>query len=397
MTSKYAIIVMCLASCNLGPLADDPIDSGIPPKEDAPPPPEDGKVPFQFILPPGTVVPSTATDNAILVQIRINDGVVDPNVTTGVHPPIPRGTGKVAGNVNVRFWNFGPTPIEGIGGVFPIAVVAPLFVFGTFDDAGVVFTPSTTHPQLIDSIPGDVRYSPIRRVVNVPFTPLYAGELITSVDALNEAIERGLVGDPVNDVMIDPVTPTTKSNTFINLPVVLPTATLEVGPLATDVITPRQVYGGGFLVDVFEIGTKFGRQPFRNNFVPIGQVSGLQTGVPAADGSLPTAIDPKLVFQYPIPTAAPLANAPNYSPVATDITVRLASGVAPTAILADNACPADSVCAGGAGFPGADLFKRAANGAITGAINGFFPARVSTFTVQLTTNNIQLQFEEGLP
>jgi hypothetical protein len=214
----------------------------------------------------------------------------------------------------------------------------------------------------------------------VPFTAMYAGEQITSLEALNEAVERGLVGEPVNDVLLGAV----NSNTFINLPVVLPGTTLEVGPLTTDVLPPRQVYGRGFLVDVFELGTKFGRQAFRNGFVPLGQASGLQTGVPAADGSLPTAIDSKLVFQYAIPTAAAAANTPNYSPLAFDVTVRLTSnpvpGVAPAAIVADG-----------------DLFKRAANGAISGAITAFFTTTVASFTIGTVPNNLQLQFEEGLP
>ncbi len=355
MAAKYSIVVMCLAGCDmLSPRVPDPAalpDAAPPP--DLPPPP-DGPAPFVDVLPPGAVVPRVDTNAELLVQIRINDGLSDAALTAsgGV---VTRGTGKSAG-ATVRFWNFGPAPVEGT-----IAVVAPLYIFGTVDDQGI-FTPLPDHPPLIDTVPGDTRYSPMRRVINVPVTSTYAGERITSLAALTEAVERGLVGDPVND------------GTWVNMPVVLPGTTLEVGPTGAEPLPAKQVYGRGYLVDVFELGTSLGRQPFRSGFLPIGQASGLQTGVPAADGSLPTAIDAQLVFQFAIPTVAPTVF--SYSPLAADVTVRLADNVAPSSITAD-----------------ANLFKRSA----TGAITAFFPATVSTFTIGTTVTNLQLQFAEGSP
>lgn len=354
MTANYSIILICLAGCNLGPRVADPPDAA--PAIDAPPRPDapDGGVVFVDLLPAGTVIPSISTNPELLAQIKINDGLVDAALLAsgGV---VTRGTGKSAG-VSVRFWNFGVAPVE-----LGIAVAAPCYVFGTVENS--VFTPLPNHPQLIDTLPGDIRYSPIRRYITVPVTPLYAGELITSVAALGEAIERGLVTDPVPD------------GTWMNLPVVLPGTTLEVAPAPAAPLPPRQVYARGYLVDVFELGTSLGRQPLRSGFIPIGQQSLLQTGVATGTPpTLPVATDPQPVFQFPIPTVAPTVF--SYSPLATDVTVRLAAGIAPSAITSD-----------------LDLFRRSA----TGAMTAYVPGNVDSFVVGVTTTNIQLQYTEGFP
>jgi len=340
MTAKTSIVLALIAGCNLEPRVDDP--------PDAPKAPD-----TTTILPPGSDVPSVATNPELLVQIRINDGLVDGTLmmNNGV---VVRGTGKAAG-VTVRFWNFGAAPVE-----TGIAVAAPLYVFGTLE--GTVFTPLPNHPALIDTLPGDTRYSPIRRVINVPVNASYAGGLITTMAALQEAVALGQVGEPVSD------------GTWINMPVVLPGTTLEVSTGVT--MMPKQVYGRGYRIDAFELGTSLGRQPFRTGFVPLGQASGLQTGVATGvPPTLPVAIDSQPVFQYGIPTAPP-GTVFSYSPLATDVTVRLANGVAPTAITSDT-----------------DLYKRSA----TGTVTAYFTETVSSFTVQTTVNNIQLQFADGAP
>ena len=344
MTAKFSIIILCLAGCDLGPRVPDPAM------------PDAFQAGFTDLLPAGTDVPSLGTNPELLVQVRINDGLSDLALmmNNGV---VTRGTGKSAG-ATVRFWNFGPATVDS-----GFAVAAPVYVIGR-DEAGV-FTPLTEHPRLIDTIPGDVRYTAVRRVINVPVTDKYKGELITTVAALGEALELGLVGEPVPD------------GTWVNLPVVLPGTTLEVGdPLVTPPVAATEVFGVGYRVDVFELGTSLGRQPLRMGFLPVGQASGLQTGVPTGvPPTLPTSIDPQPVFQYAIPTAPP-GTTFSYSPLATDVTVRLATNVAPTAIISD-----------------ADLFKRSA----TGAITAFYTDTVSTFTIQTTVNNLQLQFVEGSP
>jgi hypothetical protein len=346
---RYSSVIICLVGCNIGPrVSDVPVDA--PPLPDAPPE-------VSSILPPGTAVPSIVANAELINQIRINDGLNDATLTMngGV---VVRGTGKSAG-ATVRFWSFGAAPVEG-----NFAIAAPLYVFGTLDDAGV-FTPLPDHPPLIDTICGDLRYSALRRVINVPVTAKYGGELITTMAALADAIELGLVGDPVAD------------GTWVNMPVVLPGTMLEVGdPTLTPPVPTKQVYGRGYVVDVFELGTSLGRQPLRNGSIPIGQSSSLQSGV--ATGTPPvlsTAVDPQPVFQYAIPTAPP-GMVFSYSPVTTDVVVRLATGIAPSAIVSD-----------------ADLFKRSS----TGSITGYYVTNVATYTVTTTVNNLQLQFAEGAP
>jgi hypothetical protein len=343
MRAKLLIVVIGLTGCKI-----NPIGSNTPPDG----PPADAAI----ILPAGSMVPSISTNAELIDQIRINEGL---NYSTlmsngGI---VTLSTGK-SGGATVSYWNFGPATLE----TNNITVLAPMYVFGTMDGSGT-FTPLSTHPPLIDSVPGDTRYSAFRRVVDVTVTTTYAGQLFTSTDALTAAINLGLVDTPVAD------------GTWVNLPVVLPNLMLEVGSTAPPLPT-RQVYAEGYLVDVFELGTSLGRQPLKNGMVPVGQASSLLSGV--ATGSppvMPTTPDAQPVFQYAIPTAPPTTT-PNYTPVTTTVTVQLASGIAPSSVTADN-----------------QLFVRSSSGAIT----GYYVDNVASFTVTTTTNNMQIQFTDGEP
>src|SRR5262249_8191794 len=150
--------------------------------------------------------------------------------------------------------------------------------------------------------------------------------------------------------------------TWVNMPVVLPNTKLEV---STGVTAPTKlVFARGYQVDVFELGTSLGQQPLRANLVPTGQASSLLSGVPTGvPPSLPIAPDAQPVFQFAIPAAGPMPGAPNYSPVTTEVDVRLATGVDPTMISADS-----------------DLFKRG----VTGAISSYYTDHVASFTVTTT-------------
>jgi hypothetical protein len=352
--NKHLFIVFCLAACDLGPRVADPPDAPRPP--DAAP---DSLV-YKSLLPAGSTVPSTSENPELLLQIRINDGLVDAALMMAGNV-VTRGTGRSNG-ATVRFWNFGVAPTTSDSG---IAVLAPLYVFGRVENS--VFTPLTDHPRMIDTLPGDTRYSPIRRVINVAVTSKYKGELITSLEALNEALELGLVEDPVAD------------GTWLNMPVVLPGTRLEVAAAPAPPADAIQVFGRGHKVDVFELGTSLGRQPFRAGFMPIGQASGLLSGV--ATGTPPTkpaTANPSLVFQFAIPTQVATFS---YSPLAADVQVRLVDGVdasptAATPIMSDS-----------------ELFTRNAAGAIT----AYKSNTVESFTVSTVVSNIQLQFAEGSP
>lgn len=350
--TKLFSLVLALAGCDrLGPRVDDltvdasPADGTLDP--DTSP---DGP---RFVLPAGSTVPHASDNAGLLAQIRLNDGLSDSalEASGGV---LARSVGK-AGGATVAFWNFGAAQVAG-----NFAVVAPVYVL--VDTDGV--TP-IGHPMLLDSIPGDSRYSQVRRIVLVPITASYAGELLTRTEAIGEALELGLISEPI------------AAGTWRSLPVVPPDTTLEVGGTAPP-LAPTEVYAAGHIVTVFPLGGAFAIQPLRNGGVPVGQesrlISGVATGTPPV---MPTSADAQPVFQYPIPTAAPTTT-PNYTPLATQIDVRLTTGVAPTAITADT-----------------QLFRRSA--AVTGSINGYLTDTVASFTITTAVTMRHIQFQEGSP
>jgi hypothetical protein len=337
ITSTRFVVCCALVACRLDPrVPDDALTS-------------------TAILPAGSTVPSIGDNAELLAQIQLNDGLSDAALAAsgGV---VTRSTGKAAG-APVMYWNFGAVPIES-----GFAVAAPAYVLA-HDNGDGTFTPLDTHPYLLDTICGDVRYSPIRRVIYVPVTSAYAGQLLPTMTALADARTLGLVGEAV------------PAGTWINLPVVLPGTKLEVSAGVT--APTKQVFARGYRVDVFELGTSLGQQPLRNGLVPTGQasslLSGVATGVPP---SLPVAPDAQPVFQFAIPAGPPMPNAPNYSPIAAEVDVRLATGVDPTMVMADG-----------------DLFKRNA----AGAISGYYVDKVASFTVTTTVTDRQVQYVDGAP
>lgn len=337
MSSARFVTLPLLAACRLGPQVPDEPETSV------------------NLLPPGAIVPSISDNYELLTQIQLNDGLADAALAAagGV---VTRTPGK-AGGVPVMYWNFGAAPIES-----GFAVSAPEYVLA-HDNGDGTFTPLADQLPLIDTICGDVRYSPIRRIIYVPVTSAYEGQLVTTMAALSDAIDLGLVGAPV------------PAGTWIDMPVVMPGTKLEVSATAPPAET-KQVYAHGYLVDVFELGASLGAQPLRNGLVTIGQASSLLSGVASGTPpTLPVSADAQVVFQFAIPTAPP-SGAPNYTPLTTEVDVRLAAGVAPTAITGD-----------------ADLFKRS----MTGAISAYYTDTVASFTVTTTVTNKQIQFADGAP
>jgi hypothetical protein len=346
--TKYTFILIALAGCDLlkPRVGDETIDASgtVDAAKDASP---GGP---RFVLAPGTIVPSVAESAELLSQIKIFDGLND-NALAMAGGVVTRSAGK-AGGVAVMFWNFGAVPLAE-----NYIVSAPLYVLANDDGAGNL-TPRTDHPWLIDSIPGDARYSAMRRVIYVPVTSAYKGELLPSIDALNEAIELGLVGEPK------------PAGTWRNMPVVPPTTKLELGGTAAP-MEATKVYGRGFMIDMLPLAIA---QPLSSGRIPMGQELRLLSGVPSgAPPVLSTTLDPLPVFQYGIPTEPPTTTF-NYTPCVTEIDVRLANGVAPTAVMSD-----------------AQLFKRGT----TGAVTGYYADTVSNYVVTTTVTNKQIQFAEG--
>lgn len=349
--TRTVIILITLAGCDMlkPQVSDVPVDAT--PGLDAPDP-DSGYTGPKSVLPPGTPVSSIGENAELLAQIKVYDGLSD-NALMQAGGVVTRSTGKAAG-ATVRFWSFGSALV-----VDGFLNHAPIYMLADDDGAGNL-TPRTDHPALIDSIPGDARYSAFRRIMYVPVTAQYAGQLITSIDALNEALTLGLVGEPM------------PAGTWRNMPVVPPGTKLELGGTAAP-MESMQVYGRGYLVDLLPMGYT---QPLANGRVPMGQearlLSGVATGTPP---SLPTALDAQPVFQYAIPAAPPTTTF-NYTPAATQVDVRLANGVAPTTITSD-----------------AQLFVRSASG----SLNGYYTDTVSNYTVTTTVSNKQIQFAEGSP
>jgi hypothetical protein len=358
--SSY-LVVLALAGCDsLGPRTNDvtadapprpEIDAAIPIDASPDAPPIDA--PPSYLLPSGSAVPSISTNAALVTQIQINDGLSDSALVSsgGV---ILRSTGKAAG-ATVLYWNFGAQAVAG-----SFIVSAPVYILTESD--GV--TPLATHPMLIDSIPGDDRYSAVRRELLVPVTSMYAGERITTLEALAEAIDRGLVLEPV------------PKGTWRNMPVVPVGVKLEVGN-GNPAVAATEVYGRGYRVELIPLGGALGVQPLRNGGIPQGQESRLFSGVASVTSppTKPTSADTIPVFQYGIPSAPPTSSF-NYTPVVTQIDVRLADTIAPSTITSDS-----------------DLFVRSSSGAMT----AYRVDNVETFTVTTTVSNKQIQFQDGSP
>jgi hypothetical protein len=123
------------------------------------------------VLPAGAPVPTLADVPLLAAKVQAGDGV---------GPVVPIISG-FRGGASLRYWDFGPAP----------AATANLFVL--VDESGA----RLSHPPILVYAPGDASYSPFLRVLAFTVTPKYAGQLITSAQALEDAENYGLVvGEP---------------------------------------------------------------------------------------------------------------------------------------------------------------------------------------------------------
>jgi hypothetical protein len=108
------------------------------------------------------------------LKLDANDGL-----NTGT---IPLHTGY-AGGKEVRYWDLGTS----------LATAEPIWIFLRHlgDGSEVV-----EHPPLIDSIPGDTVYSPMRYIFEVYVTPKWARQKFPSLRALEDGVELGLLEEP---------------------------------------------------------------------------------------------------------------------------------------------------------------------------------------------------------
>jgi hypothetical protein len=161
------------------------------------------------VLPAGTRVPKVADDEALAMRIMNNAGASGPLV--------PLRTG-FAGGAEVAYWDFGVSTTS----------VEPVWILqrGGGEDAEPI-----DHPPIVDSLPGDDAYSPFRSVFTVRVTAAYNGELISSLAALEDAIDLGIIEEPV------------PTGTYVSWPIVPADFALERS--SEKPLTPLELYGTG--------------------------------------------------------------------------------------------------------------------------------------------------------
>ena len=204
-----------LGGCTLDPLVSDEAGTSI------------------HILPPGTAVPHVSSDLDLSRQIRINDGLSD-SALEEAGGVLALKSGWAAG-AQVKYWDFGNAPAYG----------ALLYVL-VRKNADETVTP-VAHPWLAAALPGDPGYSPFWYVQYVPVTDLYQGEILSTIRAITDAVELGLIEEPY------------PAELYLDGPIVAAGTTLDMG---TDQPTKAtiQVLARGYMVDMFALG---GAEPFK--------------------------------------------------------------------------------------------------------------------------------------
>jgi hypothetical protein len=142
------------------------------------------------------------------------------------------------GGAEVKFWDLGE---------LTATTLRPMYIFRRKGDDATTTSMSTsmadlsTHPSLIDGIPGDSSYSPLRQIFVVYVKDSYRGEHITSIRALEDAIEIGIVTAP------------SASTFFANCVVVPSSARLQTAD-SGEAAEPEVAYYRGRVVRQFCIG-----------------------------------------------------------------------------------------------------------------------------------------------
>jgi hypothetical protein len=171
------------------------------------------------LLGPDANVASLDSDEAQRARLDMNDM----QETT----MISLRTGYVAGQ-EIRYWDFGAVPM----GTKSAFIFRRRGADGKPQDFG--------HPDLIDSVPGDANHTSFRTIYTVYVKAAYAGQQITSPQALEDALELGLLEAPE------------WKDSYANWPVVLQDARMEVGPDEAPV-SPHPAYYRGRLAHHFKL------------------------------------------------------------------------------------------------------------------------------------------------
>ncbi len=174
-------------------------------------------------LPAGATVPSVTTDAARLSLLDDNDGVE-----------------REVLRVN-SFVDGGPTVYWGFGMVDD----APMDLYVLCRTEGIgACRPIAEHPPIAEAMPGMPEYHPFGRIVEVEVTAAYAGQRIPSVEALEQAVARGLLRAPVRTLR------------YREIPLVHPDVRLEVDEGVF--VEPTSVYAEGFEGAAFDFSLTHG-------------------------------------------------------------------------------------------------------------------------------------------
>jgi hypothetical protein len=175
-----------------------------------------------YVLPADARVPRLEDDPAATKRLDANDGL---GMSVTLHSAF------VAGS-EVQYWDFGQlTSIS----------VKPMYIFRRSADGASDFSRDVGHPDLIDSIPGDTTYTPLRQIFAVYVTDTYKGERMTSLRAIDDAVELGIAASP------------SPAKFFVNCDVTLSTVQLQAASDGTT-MAPGDAYYHGELVKQFCLG-----------------------------------------------------------------------------------------------------------------------------------------------
>lgn len=184
----------------------------------------------QNVLPPGSVVPSGYADLQISHKIDRGDGLSVPLV--------PMSTGYADGR-ELKYWDFGPAG-RSAGEAYALATCGA-------DGQPLPDARIGQWPVIVDNIPGDGDYTPYRAISWVCLTAQWGGQIVSSVDALGDAIKLGLLAEPLPPTF------------WVNLPIV--SAPVEVeGPAGIRASSPA--YYRGVEVRMHSFEDQEGRFPY---------------------------------------------------------------------------------------------------------------------------------------
>ena len=166
-----------------------------------------------YVLPADYRVPLYEEDMAAAKKLDLNDGL---GTTVTLHSGFARGS-------EVQYWDLG---------TLTATTLRPMYIFRMPNDPSSVMQDEAIHPDLIDSIPGDMAYSPLRQIYVVFVTERYRGERITSLRALEDAAELGLVRSPQPQPY------------FVNCAVTLSTVQIQITEEGSSTVGSDAYYSG---------------------------------------------------------------------------------------------------------------------------------------------------------